>query len=204
MENVDKSSGENLTRRDVMYLIYNTLHAKVKGTQNELINSLNYSYMEDVTLIATQKEDPSVSKNKIVTSSGTYILGENFDTSVVGQSGDAFLKDGDTLVSFIPRKQTFESHAVYSVLNGDIIVYENGSTAALDVEDDLTLNSGSKTSTDSDYLNRLNTGATLKIAYDEDGDMDYIIHSGDDLKGPYTVGTNWMSVNNIDSSATII
>ncbi len=204
LENVDKSSGENLTRRDVMYLIYNTLHAKVKGTQNELINSLNYSYLEDVTLIATQKEDPSVSKNKIVTSSGTYKLGENFDTSVVGQSGDAFLKDGDTLVSFIPRKQTFESHAVYSVLNGDIIVYENGSTAALDVEDDLTLYSGSKTSTVSDYLTRFKTGDTLKIAYDEDGDVDYIIHSGDDLKGPYTVGTNWMSVNNIDSSATII
>lgn len=205
LDNIEKSTGEYLQRRDVMYLIYNTINTKIKGTQNELINSLNYTYLEDTTLIATGAQDSSVGKNKIVTSSGTYKMGDSFDSSMVGRKGDAFIKNGDTLVSFIPDNQTFETHAVYSVLNGDIIVYDNGATDTLDVEKDLTCYSGSKSGTVSAYLSTLQTGDSLKIAYDEDGDIDYMIHSSDELKGPYAVySSNWMTEHDIKQDASII
>lgn len=205
LSNIDKSTGENLQRRDVMFLIYNTLNAKVKGTQNELIESLNYVYLEDTTLIATNEQDLSISKNKILTSDGTYKLDESFDTSLIGRKGDAFVKNGDTLVSFIPNEQTFKAHAVYSVLNDDIIVYNGGATEVLDIDDNLICYQGQKTGTISSVLSSLQTGDTLKIAYDKSGSADYAILSADELKGPYTVySSEWMSSNNISKDATIV
>ena len=101
LENVGKSAGEILKRRDVMHLIYNTINTKVKGTNNELINHSDYEYMEDTVLIATKNEDSSVSKNKVVTSKGTFKIAEDFDISeMVGKKGDAFIKNGDTLNYF--------------------------------------------------------------------------------------------------------
>ncbi|MBR4030041.1 MAG: S-layer homology domain-containing protein [Clostridia bacterium] len=205
ISDVDKSTGENLQRRDVMLLIYNTLNAKVKGSQNELISSLNYTYLEDTTLIATNEQDLSISKNKILTSDGIFKLDENFDLSLVGKKGDAFVKNGDTLVSFIPNEQTFKAHAVYSVLNQDIIVYNGGITEILDVDDNLICYNGQKTGTISSVLSSLKTGDTLKIAYDKSGSADYAILSADELKGPYTVySSSWMSANNISPDATVV
>ncbi len=205
LEDIDKSTGEYLQRRDVMLLIYNTLNAKVKGSQNELISSLNYIYLEDTTLIATSEQDLSIGKNKILTSDGTYKLDENFDTSLIGRKGDAFIKNGDTLVSFIPNEQTFKAHAVYSVLNDDIIVYSGGTTEILDVDDNLICYQGQKTGTISSALSSLKTGDTLKIAYDQTGSADYAILSADELKGPYTVySSTWMTSNNISSDATVV
>ncbi len=205
LEDIDKSTGEHLQRRDVMLLIYNTLNAKVRGSQNELISSLNYIYLEDTTLIATSQQDLSIGKNKILTSDGTYKLDENFDTSLIGRKGDAFIKNGDTLVSFIPNEQTFKAHAVYSVLNDDIIVYSGGTTEVLDVDDNLICYQGQKTGTISSALSSLKTGDTLKIAYDQTGSADYAILSADELKGPYTVYSSaWMTSNNISSDATVV
>ena len=205
LKNIEKSTGENLQRRDVMLLIYNTLNAKVKGSQNELISSLNYTYLEDTTLVATNEQDLSISKNKILTSDGTFKLGENFDLSLVGKKGDAFVKNGDTLVSFIPNEQTFKSHAVYSVLNSDIIVYNGGTTEVLDIDDNLICYQGQKTGTISSVLSSLKTGDTIKVAYDKSGSADYAILSADELKGPYAVySANWMTANNISKDATVV
>ncbi|MBQ7039225.1 MAG: S-layer homology domain-containing protein, partial [Clostridia bacterium] len=205
LERIEKSTGDALSRRDVMYLIYNTVNTKVKGTQTELIGGLNYTFLEDTVLIATQSEDASVAKNKIVTSTGTYKIGEGIDLSLVGRRGDAFIKNGDTLVSFIPVKQTFENHAVYSVLNQDIIVYQGGQTAELDIDTDLPCYSGSKTETVMSCLSRLETGDVIKLAFDDEGDIDYVIHFNNMLKGPYTVtGDAWMAKNGISNDASVI
>jgi len=205
LEDIEKSTGDTLTRRDVMYLIYNTVNTKVKGTQSELIAGLNYTFSEDTVLIAGQSEDASVAKNKIVTSNGTYKIGENIDISMIGRRGDAFIKNGDTLVSFIPDSQTFENHAVYTVLNNDIIVYQGGSTEKLDIDSDIICYSGSKTETVASCLSRLKTGDGLRLVFDKDGDLDYVIHFDNMLKGPYTVKSEyWMRENKISESSSVI
>lgn len=205
LDGIDKSTGDELTRRDVMYLIYNTVNTKVKGSQNELIAGINYTFLEDTVLIAGQKEDASVAKNKIVTSNGTFKIGEQLDLNLIGRRGDAFVKNGDTLVSFIPDAQVFETHSVYSVLNDDIIVYDSGSTHSINVDTSIVCYSGSKAETVASCISKLETGDVLKLAYDSDGDLDYVIHSNNTLKGPFTVTNDaWININGISSDASVI
>ena len=188
LDNVEKGAGETLKRRDVMHLIYNTINTKVKGTNNELINHSDYEYMEDTVLIATKNEDSSVSKNKVVTSKGTFKIAEDFDISeMVGKKGDAFIKNGDTLASFSPSEQTFSTHAVYAVLNSDIIVYDSFQTKSLDIDKDLICYSGVNEKTVNSAVTGFNTGDAVRVAYDEDGDAEYVLHWKEELEGPYIV-----------------
>ncbi|MBR3943244.1 MAG: S-layer homology domain-containing protein, partial [Clostridia bacterium] len=205
LENVDKSTNETLLRKDVMQLIYNTLNTKMKGSQFELISVPGYTYLEDTVIIATREQDKSIGKDRVLTSAGTFKTEETIPADIIGQKGDAFVKNGDTLVVFVPYTQTQNLHTVYSVINNDILIYENGSAAVLDADSDLICHSGKSTAPLSSLRTTFKTGDILRVVYDADGDMDYLVHEKDNLDGPFVVyNDNWMAANGIDTSASVI
>ncbi len=205
LENMDKSTGDTLLRKDVMQLIYNTLNTKMKGSPNELISVPGYTYMEDTVIIATREQDKSIGKDRVLTSAGTFKTEDEISSDMIGQKGDAFIKNGDTLTVFVPYTQTQTLHTVYSVINSDILIHENGSSAVLDADGDSICHSGKTTATLASLSSTFKTGDILRVIYDADGDLDYLVHEKDNLNGPYVVySDNWMVANGIDTTASVI
>lgn len=63
-EGVDKYIGDYLTRRDVAYMLYHLMDTKSKGSNDKYIKTFDAEIVEDVILIATIQEDPSVGGGK--------------------------------------------------------------------------------------------------------------------------------------------
>lgn len=81
---------------------------------------------------------------------------------------------------------TVKTVAVYTVLNDGIIAYKNGQMEKVSLDDGVTLYEGD-TAAGTLSKSRLQMGDLLKIVYDEDEEVDYVILDTNGVKGPYTV-----------------
>lgn len=202
LEGIDKSVGDALQRGDVMTLIYNTLNTNVKGGQTKYIESFGYKIVEDAVLIATTYEDPSVSKDKIVTSSGTYNIGNDFDYSMVGLKGDVVLKNGDELVAVFPVESQAVSYGVYSTLNNDIIAYVDNTTKLLELDENTTAYFKSQTGTLESFIPSIKQGYVVTVYSNYMGDTDYIVISDQKMAGPLVVeDSSWMDGTGLDQAS---
>lgn len=193
-DDIGCSVGENMDRSDVAGLINNFLRTYQKGTTTEYINTLDYSFAEDVILIATANEDSSVGSDKIYTSAGTYKINKWFNYGYVGKKGDALLKKGDELILFKADEQQESEYVIYQTLDDKIIIVTDNGLETLDIDKNLTVyNKTAKTSINA-LINTLAAGDTIKTYSNESGVLDYGFVKTDELKGPYTVASSgWIN-----------
>ena len=204
-QNVDASIGTELTRGDVVVLIFNLLNTKSKGTNTYFVESLDYKIIEDAILIASTLEDTSVGSDKIFTSDGTYKITSSFNYSDVGKKGDMVVKDGDTLVMFVPSEQKIEEYSIYQALNDSLIAYSGGSMSTVDIDKSVTVYNKSTKSTLSSLMGNIATGDFLTLYKNSSGVVDYAMLKSENLVGPITVtSSNWYETENIDASSAIV
>ncbi len=207
LDNVNKNIGDTLTRRDVAKVAYNTLISKAKNSQSMYLSTFNRTIVDDVVLISTINEDSSVADGKIFTSSGTYNVSDSLDRSNIGKRGSLVLRNGDTVVSFIPNGLTSanDKQMVYSTLGNGIITYKNGSFNQIDVNADTPIYKDSNKLSGTSALSSLKMGDVLRISYKSNGEIDYIMCSSGTTIGPKTVSSsNWYSSFGTDSSVTVM
>ena len=207
LDNVKKTAGDTLTRRDVATMAYNTLISKAKGSQSTYLSTFNRSIIDDVVLISTKEEDSSVADGKIFTSSGTYNVANSLDRSNIGKRGSLVLRNGDTVVSFIPDGITSgnDRQMVYSTLGNKIITYKNGSFNQIDIDAHTPVYKDSNKLTSTSALSSLKMGDVLRISYKTNGNIDYIMCSSGTTAGPKTVNSSdWYSAFGTDSSVTVM
>ena len=197
LDNIDKSIGDALTRRDVATMVYNTLNTKQKGSQSALLSSFNRTIVDDVVLISTMTEDANVPEGKIYTSAGTYNFSDALDKSQIGKRGSIVLRGGDTVVSFIPEgvlTSGTDVRMVYSTLGNGIITYKNGAFSQVDVNNSTVFYQDSAKVSASSALASLEMGDTLRISYKSNGEIDYIMCTKGTTQGPLTVkSSSWYS-----------
>lgn len=131
LDDVNATMGESMTRRQVMYLVYNTLQcssagnssASASGSQaasgavtttasaaavasasfsGTLISTHDCTMTEDIDIISTSAEDSSLGADKVFTSAGTYTKGKNFSDESVGMTGTVFIKNNKDIIAFVP------------------------------------------------------------------------------------------------------
>ena len=207
LDNVNKSIGDTVTRRDVATMVYNTLNAKSKGTQTTYLSTFNRTIIDDVVLISTMAEDPSIAEGKIFTSAGTYNIADTLDRTQIGKRGSLVLRNNDTVVAFIPQGASAGSDVrmVYSTLGNGIITYKNGSFSQVDVNNDTVFYKDSAKLTANAALASLEMGDVLRISYKSNGELDYIMCTKGSTQGPKTVKTSdWYSSFGADSSIMVM
>lgn len=207
LDNIDKNIGDELTRRDVAAMAYNTLNAKQKGSQATYLSTFNRTIIDDVVLISTIAEDPSIAEGKIFTSAGTYNIADSLDHSHIGKRGSLVLRNGDTVVAFIPQGVSAgtDVRMVYSTLGNGIITYKNGSFQQIDVENDTAFYKDSSKISAASALSTLEMGDVLRISYKSNGEIDYIMCTKGSTQGPKTVkSSDWFSSFGADSSITVM
>ena len=207
LDNIDKSIGDALTRRDVATMVYNTLNSKSNGSQSTYISTFNRAIIDDVVLISTMAEDPSIAEGKIFTSSGTYNIADSLDRSHIGKRGSLVLRNGDTVVAFIPQGMGTgtDVRMVYSTLGNGIITYKNGSFEQVNVSTDTVIYKDSSVMPSASALSTLEMGDILRINYKSNGEIDYIMCISGSTMGPKTVkSSDWYASFGTDSTVTVM
>ncbi len=131
---------------------------------------------------------------KVYFKSGTTTYGKAYADAKTGNSFTVYYDaDGAVEYGFL-RKSTpqntdavaVKTYAVYSVLSDGIITYNNGSMEKVKLSDGVPLY---EDNVQTGVLNKatLRMGDILRVVYDEDADVDYVILDTDGVDGPYTV-----------------
>ena len=198
-DNLNRIAGEAVSRRDIMTIVYNLLNTPAKNSNSDFISSFNRNITDDVILI-------SQDSSKIKTSQGTYNKGSDFKSSDIGKKGSIVLRNNDTIVAFIPDKNTnTKEYIVNSVLSNGVVTYNKGSFDKLDLTSTtVCYDDGAKT-TFSALSQKISMGDILSVSYKDNGEIDFVIYEKGTTVGPVTVkGTNWQTSFGVDTSTVTI
>lgn len=185
-DNLSLSLAQPLTRSDALKLTYNLLNTKSKNSTNDYITTLDYSISEDVILIASSNEDPSIGSGKIFTSKGLFKVSGNFNFNDIGKKGDVIIKNHDEIAAFIPTQQIAKEYSIYQVLDSAIVVYINGKIQSLDIDTGIGVYNKSAKTTLSSLMPYISAGDKLVTYSNQNGVLDYGIIKTDEMSGPYT------------------
>lgn len=202
-DNLVANVGENIRRADAINILYNTLTTPAKGEASAFVNKLGYSITDDVTIIATNKQDSSVQANKVSTSAGTFEISSSFDYGIVGMKGTIVTEKNDLLLFFPDGKnRTHNSYAVYAPLANDVLVYKNGEIQNLGLKSDTTVYMHGQQTTLKSIISSLDIGYLISVSYNEDGSIDYATVESNGLNGP-TIATPSI-INDYAGAKTVI
>jgi len=188
LDNVSATVGTPLNRLDAIILMYNTLNEDTK-TGGSYLASLGYQLSEDVVLVSSSLEDPSIDSDKVVTSAGTYKVSKDFDYSRIGEKGDILLKNGKEIVKFFADGRNKEAYVVMGVLAGDIIVSDKGTSKVLDLTDDTEAYYNNAKMTASTLTSRLKMGDSVSVIKDENGNIKHVVAQNQVMEGPVRVNS---------------
>lgn len=208
LDNVSCQVGAELSRRDVLKLVYNTLVAQPKDAQTvdtKYLQSLNCNVYEDAVLIATNKENDGVTPGYILTSAGTFKMGNDFNHGLIGRKGDLIVVNGNDYGAFMQSEQTMQKHVVYSMIDSTVITYSNGTMSSFDIDDGIDVYRDTTKTTFGEVRGSLTSGDTVYIMKNASGNVDYITLTTDNMAGPYTVsGKSQLSSYGIDTASAIV
>ncbi len=183
---VSKSDDELLTRSELAVILSNTLTADNKAGNN-YASSLGYTIADDVILIATNDENSSVTPGRVYTSNGEYNIGGLFDKNLLGRKGTAVIDTEGYLLTLLDNGARVDEYAVYSVYSDNISLYGSDGLISFWADSGTLAYDGIQASTFSSMSSKLTTGDIIKLAHTENGGIDYMLYSGSDFSGPYTV-----------------
>ncbi|MCD8390296.1 MAG: S-layer homology domain-containing protein [Firmicutes bacterium] len=218
LDNVDGTIGTEMTRRQVLNLVYNTLQCSAaSGTSasgnvsfsGTLLSVHDCTMTEDVDIISTVEQDSSLGSDKVFTSAGLYTKGSSFDDDSVGMTGDIFIKNSKDIVAFVPddddENNEYETYFIYSLLSNSVVAYDNGSLVTIDIPDSTKVYYNQSQTTYAAVKSGLEMGDTLYVKKTASGSIDYITYDSDTMEGPVKVtSSSWLSSIGGSSSTTIM
>lgn len=180
--------GEQITRRKAALLVYNALGSKIKNSTQKLISIFDIEKKEDALIISESSKNIG-QKKEVHTSEGTFKLDKQINENDIGKSGDLYIKDGDTLIAFIPYEKTdsLEKHIVYSKLDDSIITYKNNQLTSLTIPSNTTVYEDDIQATFQAKKSSIELGDILYIHKNHKGESDYVIFKEGYVDGPYMV-----------------
>lgn len=215
LDNVGANIGDALTRRQVMYLIYNTLQASVASGANtaqfagQLLSVHDCVMTENADVISTYAQDSSLGSDKVFTSAGTYTKGDYFNDKSVGMTGKVFIRNSRDIVAFVPDAgyagNDYETYFVYSTLANSVVGYNGGKFETIDIPDATTVYKNQSPTNYAAVKNSLQMGDTLYVKRTGGGSVDYITYASSTMEGPHkVVSENWVSSVGADSSSVVM
>jgi len=123
-KNMGGTIGMPMTRQQMSILAYNTLNTKMKGSPQLLFSIFDCRIIENGVFVASSAEDASLGANKVFTSSGSYMVADSFDCSLVGRKGDLVIQNDSDLIAFVPTEQLVKNYTVDAVLGADLLFAE--------------------------------------------------------------------------------
>ena len=194
-ENVNSDYGCWMTRSQIARMVYNALNANTKqGTK--LISVFDADFVEDAIIISVSNE------NKANTNSGKYTLYDGFNQDYIGLQGDMVIRNQKDLLCFVPSEAPMDKYAIYSLLSNAVVGYKNGSMSQISVDSSTTCYNGTQASTYGAVKANMQMGDILRVKYDSNGRVDYLIYEEGTVEGPIKVTGSDMVSNYIKNEST--
>ncbi len=205
LDNVQAGVGTALSRGNVMTLCYNLLTCSPKGSTADYLENIQYKLAEDIILLATSQEDSSVSPGRVATTAGSYKIDADFNHALLGMRGDAVLKNGDALVSFVPYQQSVEEYVVYAKLDNVIVTYQNGALGQITVGEGTTTYLGGKATSYSQAKAEMEMGDLISVKRGDNGGVEYLAVREGQVTGPVVVrNENWYQELSVSADITVM
>ena len=211
LDDVGGTIGADMTRRQIMYLVYNTLQDYSVGSafSGMLLGTHDCAMSENQDVIATNAQDSSLGVDKVFTSRGTYTKGDYFNDNSVGATGKLFIKNNRDVVAFVPDTQNggaeYETYFVYSTLTDSVVGYRNGVFETINVPDSTVVYKNQSATNYAMVKNSLSMGDTMYVKRTGGGSIDYITYSSNTMTGPVRVmSDNWLTNIGGSSSTTVM
>ena len=202
-DGVGSAIGEELTRRQIARMAYNTLKTNRKGANAKLLSVFDCAMIEDVTLISTSAQDSSLADDKVLTSSGTYKVKDEFNQDNVGKKGDLVIKNGEYIIAFAPSEgenKGLQKYVVYSILDNAVVCYSGGSFTQLDVNNSTTCYYESLKTSYGQVKSSMEMGDVIYVRMDGTS-VDYVSLAKGDMTGPYMVrSSEWTNAVGTNST----
>ena len=211
LDDVNGAIGTDMTRRQIMYLVYNTLQDYSVGSafSGMLLGTHDCAMSENQDVIATNAQDSSLGVDKVFTSRGTYTKGDYFNDNSVGATGKLFIKNNRDVVAFVPDigngGAEYETYFVYSTLTDSVVGYRNGVFETINVPDSTVVYKNQSATNYAMVKNSLSMGDTMYVKRTGGGSIDYITYSSNTMTGPVRVmSDNWLTNIGGSSSTTVM
>ena len=192
-DGINKTAYDELTKEEAVKIIYNTLCATNKGGSLKGIEQIGYSYYDDAVIIATNNETSSVGAGKVLTSEGTFSIDTaNFDSSIIGKSGELLVYSGKVQMFNISPSLYTES-TIISAMPGGLMLSQNGQNSTVSVPAGTTVYISGENQSFSKAASMIAVGDTAYISYDNSERIKYIYINTSSLEGPFKVvnPSNW-------------
>ena len=129
--------------------------------------------------------------------SGQFNIGDTV-TLLIG-------RDGSVVDAISPTNAEVDSYVVYSVLDNDVIVYDNGNLTQLNLDKNTTAYFNSQKSTIGDLISKMEMGYVISVCRNSDNTIDYVTINSGKIEGPVTAyQTAWMASLNVQVSAVVM
>lgn len=188
--NINRNLIEAIKGKDILKLVYNTLNAKVKGTEKQYVSEFDVVLFDDVVLISTNAQDHNVAPGYVYTSEGTFKYDSSFSSSYVGTKGNMAATSSGEIIAYISEQQSKSRYVVYSTLGDSVVAYRDGYLAEFDVSDNTVVYCGSEKLTYSSAKSRFSTGDVIFKVKNASGGLEYLTLTENTIVGPETIPNN--------------
>lgn len=180
-----------ITRGDLAVIVNRALETEMNNSTQKLLANLDITVMEDVFVIATQKEDSTLAEDEIRTTSGVYRLSDNlFRTSVPSQGDLMVNKDGKVINFTETEKLTRTITTVEGVVNNNVFFTNGTSSSSLGISNGTGIYNDGTISTFGAFKPNIKEGSGVSVVFDKFGKVKFLLFGNADYTTAVTVRTN--------------
>ncbi len=164
-----------ITRADLCVIIDRALRTKLNNSSDEMISKMDFSITDEILVVATHKEDSSLSGYEISTNSGTYTLADlNLEFEPMSDVKLVLNKDKE-VVNFIETKASKRTNTtVEGVINGEVYFSNGSSTIDYGISGNTKVYKNGALTSLGNIINDISKGSAVSLIYDKNGAVRYL------------------------------
>lgn len=174
-----------INRANIAVMVDRALDTYVNNTKDKLITKLELTESQETVVIATKKEDVSLSENQIKTDIGNYTLADPSIAVPVLSKVKLMLNKDNEIINFnIMYTPTVQEVIVDSIVENGVAYSGASGSGTLNIKDDVAAYYKGNKQTYGGVKESIEAGSTIKVYYNQSNTIDYIMLSDADLTNP--------------------
>lgn len=190
-DGVQLGNDSYITRADLAVIINRALQTELNGSDKKMISKMDINMSDELLVIATKNEDPSLEAGTVRTDSGVYKLAPTCAEMSPLTKVKLILNDDNEVMSYIttyvPERQVT---TVENYISGTVY-FANGMTSkSSNIKDSTLVYSDGAITSFGSFKDKIEKGEAVLILYDKNGAVSYLAFSDAEMSEPAVVRTD--------------
>lgn len=174
-----------VSRANIAVMVDRALDTYINNTKDKLITKLEITESQETVIIATKKEDVSLSENQVKTDIGNYTLADsNISVPVLSKAKLMLNKDNEIIRFHVVYSPTVQEVIVDSVVENGVAYSGVSGNGTLKIKDDVAAYYKGNKQTYGEVKGNIEAGSAIKVYYNQSNTIDYIMLTDAELTDP--------------------